>query len=184
MVVVQLDQIGDIKMAEVDVSKEKNKDKDKNKPKKPDTTTKKPDKVRDVQKLRTPIKIPMFGNKMDKFQQGQLKINELSSRFDKAAKKQLGSAMKPSSASSGILQKIKKDIKKSREAVVKQQQQKKKPKSNKPSFTQEIKKRISKSGMGNLMIGSRIKQGLTQGLTGGGGGAYRTVQKLKGMFNI
>mgnify|MGYP003134887773 CR=1 FL=1 len=163
MVVVQLDQIGDIKMAEVDVSKNKTK----TKTKKPDTTTKKPDKVRDVQKLRTPIKIPVFSNpnKMDKFQQGQVKINELSSRFDKAAKKQLGSAMKPSSASSGILQKIKKDINKSREAVVQQQQQKKQP--PKP------KKTGSRGGGGGSYITNVLNIGKKAGTAG-----YRAVRQF------
>ena len=163
-------------MAEIDVSKDKNKNnKNKNKNKQTNTPNK-PDKTRDIQKLRTPIKIPVFG-KMDKFQQGQARLNQAISRFDTAAKKQLGSAMKPSS-SSGILQKIKKEVKDARKTVV--DQQKKKTKSNQPSFTQKIKKKISKSGLGNLMIGSKIKQGLT----GGGGGAYRAVQKLKGMFNV
>ena len=73
-------------MAEIDVSKDKNKNnKNKNKNKQTNTPNK-PDKTRDIQKLRTPIKIPVFG-KMDKFQQGQARLNQAISRFDTAAKK-------------------------------------------------------------------------------------------------
>tara|TARA_Y100001937_G_scaffold119875_1_gene176244 strand:+ start:355 stop:804 length:450 start_codon:yes stop_codon:yes gene_type:complete len=147
-------------MAEVDVSKNKNKNKNKNK----DTTTNKPDKTRNVQKLRTPIKIPVFG-KMDKFQQGQARLNQAISRFDTAAKKQLGSAMKPSSASSGILQKIKKEVKDARKTVVDQQQQKKQ--------TTKPKKTGSRGGGGGSYITNVLNIGKKAGTAG-----YRAVRQF------
>tara|TARA_R100000697_G_scaffold31287_1_gene42047 strand:+ start:4163 stop:4606 length:444 start_codon:yes stop_codon:yes gene_type:complete len=145
-------------MAEVDVSKNKNKNKNK------DTTTNKPDKTRNVQKLRTPIKIPVFG-KMDKFQQGQARLNQAISRFDTAAKKQLGSAMKPSSASSGILQKIKKEVKDARKTVVDQQQQKKQ--------TTKPKKTGSRGGGGGSYITNVLNIGKKAGTAG-----YRAVRQF------
>ena len=147
-------------MAEVDVSKNKNKNKNKNK----DTTTNKPDKTRNVQKLRTPIKIPVFG-KMDKFQQGQARLNQAISRFDTATKKQLGSAMKPSSASSGILQKIKKEVKDARKTVVDQQQQKKQ--------TTKPKKTGSRGGGGGSYITNVLNIGKKAGTAG-----YRAVRQF------
>jgi len=146
-------------MAEVDVSKNKN-----NKNKNKDTTTNKPDKTRNVQKLRTPIKIPVFG-KMDKFQQGQARLNQAISRFDTAAKKQLGSAMKPSSASSGILQKIKKEVKDARKTVVDQQQQKKQ--------TTKPKKTGSRGGGGGSYITNVLNIGKKAGTAG-----YRAVRQF------
>ena len=146
-------------MAEIDVSKNKN-----NKNKNKDTTTNKPDKTRNVQKLRTPIKIPVFG-KMDKFQQGQARLNQAISRFDTAAKKQLGSAMKPSSASSGILQKIKKEVKDARKTVVDQQQQKKQ--------TTKPKKTGSRGGGGGSYITNVLNIGKKAGTAG-----YRAVRQF------
>ena len=150
-------------MAEIDVSKNKNKN-NKNKNKNKDTTTNKPDKTRNVQKLRTPIKIPVFG-KMDKFQQGQARLNQAISRFDTAAKKQLGSAMKPSSASSGILQKIKKEVKDARKTVVDQQQQKKQ--------TTKPKKTGSRGGGGGSYITNVLNIGKKAGTAG-----YRAVRQF------
>ena len=151
-------------MAEIDVSKDKNKNnKNKNKNKQTNTPNK-PDKTRDIQKLRTPIKIPVFG-KMDKFQQGQARLNQAISRFDTAAKKQLGSAMKPSSASSGILQKIKKEVKDARKTVVAQQQQKKQ--------TTKPKKTGSRGGGGGSYITNVLNIGKKAGTAG-----YRAVRQF------
>ena len=101
---------------------------------------------------------------MDKFQQGQARLNQAISRFDTAAKQQLGSAMKPSS-SSGILQKIKKEVKDARKTVVDQQQQKKQ--------TTKPKKTGSRGGGGGSYITNVLNIGKKAGTAG-----YRAVRQF------